>query len=237
MKKLFKILRSIITSFLCIIIIILISIQLVFTTIKIQNKKIPDLIDREEVLNLVVENNLIKDNNVLHDIVIKYIDDYIDYIFYKRSYPTINLGEISKLNSLDKINLELDSLKSTFDLDYETVVLIRDLNNIIYNQSIYLLLNITIFAIFLIISILYRSFLNGFKIFGICLILSALIILIGSSVLYTNILSNNQIIFKIGKNVINNIYIINYLKLCVLYLIIGFTTVIITIIITKLQRK
>lgn len=237
MKKALKILRSIITSFLCIILIILITIQLIFTIIKVQNKKIPDLIDREAVLNLAVDNTLIKENQILHNIAIKYIDDYIDYVFYKRSYPTINLGDATGLDIFNNTNIELDSLKEKFDIDYEKVVLIRDINNLISNQSIYLLLNIGIFAVYLIISILYRSFLKGFKYFGISLILSSLIVLIISSILYTNLLNGAQISTQIIKTVIDNIYMVSYQKISVIYLVVGFMITTISTLIPKLLKK
>ena len=236
MRTLLKIIRSMITSFLCIILILGITIQLVFTIIHMQNKKIPDLIDREVLLNLITDNDSVYNDELIHPLAINYVDEYINYVFYKRSYPTLN--SVLTKSYKEETSIYLQKVKDKLDIDYELVVQIRDINNFIYNSSIYLLMNISIFIIVLIISILNRSFNAGIKFLGIALIISSLITLISASILYPKMINlNDTVLSNFIAPIVNTIFISKYRKICIIYLVLGFILEIIIIIIGRNLKK
>jgi len=201
-----------------------------------QNKKIPDLIDREVLLNLITDNDSVYNDELIHPLAINYVDEYINYVFYKRSYPTLN--SVLTKSYKEETSIYLQKVKDKLDIDYELVVQIRDINNFIYNSSIYLLMNISIFIIVLIISILNRSFNAGIKFLGIALIISSLITLISASILYPKMINlNDTVLSNFIAPIVNTIFISKYRKICIIYLVLGFILEIIIIIIGRNLKK
>ena len=95
MKKTIKILRSTIASLLFLILIVTVIVQFTFTSIHKDHIRIPDRISREKILNEILKDNTLKDET--KKIAIEYIDNYINYIFYKRSYPSIQTIDFENL--------------------------------------------------------------------------------------------------------------------------------------------
>ena len=118
MKTLFNIMRSIITSFVFIILTIAIMIQFFFTMFRLQGDRLSDLIDRENIYILVADDIRIKDNPLFKNVSIKYIDDYINYVFYKRSFPSIDVNAIENLEENNKKDIleSIDIVKNKMDL-------------------------------------------------------------------------------------------------------------------------
>ncbi len=187
MKKTIKILRSTIASLLFLILIVTVIVQFTFTSIHKDHIRIPDRISREKILNEILKDNTLKDET--KKIAIEYIDNYINYIFYKRSYPSIQTIDFENLpeeqineakNTISKINKEIE-------LDYELIIKMREVNNTISNGSIYLMLNIAILVILLLIMIVTFEPIKTLIFFGIGIIIGTLLSLIGSIILASNI--------------------------------------------------
>ena len=240
MKTLLNVLRSIITSFLFIILIILIVIQFLFTTIRLQNTKLSNLINRENIYDLVITDVNLRDNQNVHEIGIQYIDDYINYVFYKRSFPTIDLSDIETATEQEYrlINEGVELLKAKVDLQYETILQIRDFNNFISNGSIYLLINIAVFTLTLVIGIVTGSLSKSFKFFASSLVIGALISLIGEVIISSNFLNNsNPIIVKFAENIFNNEMNTKFFNLSLIYICLGVALFFTIYILQKLSKK
>ena len=224
MKTFINIVRSILTSLLFLIISAAIIVQFAFTIVHMQNKKIPDLIDREVVLGLATKDGFITNNEAIRNLAIEYIDQYINYVFYKRSYPAmpnLNIEGIDE-NTKREITSEFDSLKEKIDLDYELVLKIRDVNNILSNGAIYLLINIGVFSLFIVMSILRGSFLKGIKYFSASLALMSLILLLAGSFAHSLISEiDNEILHSIMSEIVDGEFMNTFFNVDLIYLVTG----------------
>lgn len=184
MKKITNILRSIITSLLFLTLIVFTIIQFTFTTIRLSNKNIPELIDREILLKLIIpaSDNL---DGTTKEVAIHYIDDYINYVFHKRSFPSIQNVDSTLIDETKNKEVEklLTQIRDKIDMSYENVIALRYVNNFLSNGSIYLLINIGLFIIILLLFIVTGKLLNTASLTGIAIIIASLLILILSSVL------------------------------------------------------
>lgn len=240
MKTLFNMMRSIITSFLFIILTIAIMIQFFFTMFRLQGDRLSNLIDRENIYILVADDIRIKDNPLFKNVSIKYIDDYINYVFYKRSFPSIDVNAIENLEENNKKDIleSIDIVKNKIDLDYETILQIRDVNNFISNGSIYLLINIAIMFLFILISILRMCFYSGFKYLSVGLVISSLLILMSGVIISSKLLnSSNPIIVRFSKNIFNGTFISQFFRLVIIYMITGVILYLSLFIMDRLIKK
>lgn len=203
MKTLKKISRSTIASLLFLLLTVAIITQFFFTIIRTQGK-IPDIIDRDYIISSLNTKQEVPNHLKIH--IKNYLDQYIRYIFYKRSYPsidTLNYGDLNK-EEIETVKKILYDIKEQIDISYENVVMIRNINNFLTNGSIYLIINISIFLIFIVLTIIIQDFKKSFKIFNISLFVSSLIILsmnLWIHLLLQNIL--NPSLYNLIKNSID----------------------------------
>lgn len=196
MSTLFKILRSITTSLLFLIIVLIVMIQASFTYIELNGTNLPSAIDREELKNQLIEENI--EDPAIEEIAEEYLTDYINYIFHKRSYPslqTINFADIKEENLAHAKSI-ISNMSEKIGLDYEHVVLLRNVNNVISNGSIHLLIDVAIFFLFIILAIEQMSFKRSAKLFSGALIITSTILMILLSIAPTLLTKIENIEFR-----------------------------------------
>lgn len=178
MKTLFKISRSIITSLLILLLIGMTFVHIGFTGLKLNARDIENLIDREKLLDTNLED--IPKEISIRSVILNYIDDYIKYVFHKKSYPSIQTVDFKDLTEEERALTEklILQINDNIDLEYERVVQIRNFNNFISNGSIYLIINVTIFLLFVILAIVNLSFKKGFLYSSLSLSIGGLIALL-----------------------------------------------------------
>jgi hypothetical protein len=233
-------LRSIIASLLFVVLFLGIIVEFIFTVIRVQNLSLPRLIDKNVIYNLYVKNSFINQNEELKDAALEYIDDYINYVFYKRSYPNINTALINKYSGEEKKNISnsFENLKNNIDLEYSLVLKIRDINNFISNNSIYLLINIGCLIVFLVLAIIEGSIRKAFKLSGLALILSSLSVLIAEVLLQNYLLnSTNENIKYISVSILNQTFQNSFFNQALIYMGIGLVLFLTIYIREKLIRK
>ena len=214
-----KILGSIITSFLFSLLLIFVSIHFVVTLIRVNSINASNIVNTSDVYIY-----LIKEDNVdIKNIMIDYLEEYKNYIFYKRSYTTISYNEMTKEEK--KV---YNRLKNKADLKYETVIKVRGLYNFMQNNSVYFLVNVSLLVIVIMCSIRYLDFNKGFHLLSISMIISSIIILIGS-VYLVSVNTNDLINITIQKSSITS----KLFKLDVIYIMIGLFLFIVTFLINK----
>ena len=209
LNKIKKFIGSIYTSFLYIIICVLIILEFAISFIRINNINFASYLNGERLYSYVGKNSIIS-----KDILVDYLNEYSYYIFYKRSYPTINY---SVLNDSEK--KEFNRIKKRIDIPFEKVLIIRDINMYIHNNSIYLLLNISLLVFFLLLSKRYKSFIKGLYFMSLMVLLCSLVILLFSTYFITNV--NNYYIKEIfrSENFMSKLYRINTLYICVSFIL------------------
>jgi hypothetical protein len=213
-------------------------IQFSFTIIKSSNKTLPDLIDRELLVDMIMGSKI--DDYEIKMVLKDYLDSYINYVFYKRSYPSIQSIDYGLLEGdrLTEAKNELITFKEKIDLEYEDVLKLRDANTFFSNSSIYLLINIGVFLIFILISIMRVSFKSGLKLTSIALIISSVLILASSVLLETN-LSNmiSPTIYSFVEGIFNDDLMNSIFNLALIYLSVGVVVFIIFFIMGRIQNK
>ena len=209
LNKIKRFIGSIYTSFLYIIICVLIILEFAISFIRINNINFASYLNGERLYSYVG-----KDSNISKDILVDYLNEYSYYIFYKRSYPTINY---SVLNDSEK--KEFNRIKKRIDIPFEKVLIIRDINMYIHNNSIYLLLNISLLVFYLLLSKRYKSFIKGLYFMSLMVLLCSLVILLFSTYYITNV--NNYYIKEIfrSENLMSKLYRINTLYICVSFIL------------------
>lgn len=239
MKTLFKILRSTFTSFLFIILTLGIAIQIIFTITNTDIKKFKDLIKPDLILEKL-SNDLAFDNDNIKDIVIEYIDGYIDYIFSKRSYPSIQTLDTKNLSEEEKLVAEqvLLELQKETELDYEVIAKIRDVSNILTNKSIFLMINIGVFLLFLILTICSMDFKRSLKSLSLSISLSGFIVILFASLLSSKIDSLADPFMKTILTCIysGNLKSIIYRNACI-YILLGIILFFVIFILNKTLEK
>jgi len=222
MTTLSKILRGTITSLLFLILIITIIIQFAFIIIKIEGNRIPDLINQDIVLDKILTGEELPPEAT--NIAKEYLDDYLNYIFYKRSYPSI---ETIDLSNIDKENINttkhiLSIIKNKTYIEYSTIEKIRSTTAFMTNNSIFLLISIAVIFIFLLLTITRMSFSSSTKIFGLALSLSGFINIILTLLLYNNISKIKNTFLEISINtILTNSLKKEIVTIATIYIIIG----------------
>lgn len=181
MKTLIKILRSTITSLLFLTLTVFIIVQFCYTAFRNSAQNIPKLIDRDRLMNLVIDESI--EDDEIKKVVYKYLDDYISYIFHKRSYPSLQTVDLSQIEE-SKIEYAKDiitDISKKLNLEYDDVITLRNINNTISNGSIYLLINIGVFLVFIVVIIVTYNFKKGLKLLSISMFTSSFLVLIGFS--------------------------------------------------------
>lgn len=187
MEKILKIMRSILTSLLFIVMIFGVTVQLLFTAVKTNNVNTKDLINKETIIEKTVNDQIVDEE--LKTILNDYFDDYIDYILYKRSYPSIQNIDFSKIPEERQTHAKktINDFKGKIDLNYKTVITIRKINNTITNGSIYLIVNISIILLFIIGCLLKTNFKKGMKLFIKAVFISGALIFITTFITELNL--------------------------------------------------
>lgn len=224
-----KMLGSIITSFLFIILILTLVLQLSFSVIRSMHSNFSDNINREFVLGFFIPNS----DREFRNSAVKYIDGYINYVFYKRSYPTFNT-----VGNDDKTFIKnANELKEKLELDYDTIIKIRSINSLISNNSIFLLINVFAFLIFLLIWISTKKIKFSFRLLGYALIVSSFIFFVIGARLYGVLYENNDdVLYIFALSVVDNDFKRSFYKLCLSYLVTGLITLLIEYTISKLKK-
>lgn len=221
MKTLLITLRSTLASLFFLLLICLIVLQLSFTTFRVQNKRVTEMIPRGLIYEQVKDGNL-KDNEIYEKLANRYIDDYINYVFYKRSFPTF---EMDKENISDEERIDFthaaNNLKKNLNIDYSTIKNIRDINNFISNGSIYLLLNIFIFVDILIIIIFLHNYSKTLKAIGLGLSSGGLLSIILGFIMYKKISGTSSIINTALKGIFEIFLRKTFVRLSLIYIAIG----------------
>lgn len=223
MKTLFKILRSIATSLLFLLLIIVITLQFTFLVINSNTRKIKNLIDPELVLQDVAGPDLILNDNI-KSVSLQFINGYIDYIFSKRSYPSIQTIDTNKLSEEDKTLAEniLKELQRRIDLDYKTIVEIRNLSNFITNGSLHLLVDISVLFVFLVLTINVFSFKKSIRLLGLSLSIAGGISFLMSTIAFSKISKiANPILKSFGKSIFNTRIRSSIFRMSMIYIVIG----------------
>lgn len=163
MKNTIKILRSIATSLLFIMLTVAVIIVLVFASINLSSPNFPSMIDREEFLNEVLDYEI--EDETTKSIALDYLNDYINYIFHKRSYPSLQTIDYKDMTGEDKIEAQrlIEKLSDRICLEYNSVLAFRKINNITSNRAIFLIMSIGLFLILVVTFIMIRPFLRGLK--------------------------------------------------------------------------
>lgn len=175
MKTTIKIMRSVSTSLLFLLITILIMLQFIFTVVRINTRNISDLIDRETLLENILDEKI--EDEQIKNLALDYTEDYLNYVFYKRSYPSIQNVDFSSLeeSQITPAREYINTLKDKIDLEYETIVKMRNINFFLSNGAIYLIINIGIFFLFIALTLTRGNLKNSFKLFSISLIVAGII--------------------------------------------------------------
>lgn len=175
MKTTIKIMRSVSTSLLFLLITILIMLQFIFTVVRINTRNISDLIDRETLLENILDEKI--EDEQIKNLALDYTEDYLNYVFYKRSYPSIQNVDFSSLeeSQITPAREYINTLKDKIDLEYETIVKMRNINFFLSNGAIYLIINIGIFFLFIALTLTRGNLKNSFKLFSISLITAGII--------------------------------------------------------------
>lgn len=208
MHSLIKIMGSIYTSFLFIITIILIIINIFMTYIKVY-----DITYKSINLNSTYEyafNGKSYDDSFKED-MINYLKEYRDYIFMTKAYPNI---DYSKYDLDEKKGI--DTIRNKINIKYENVIIIRNIYRSLTNNSVYLLINIFLIICFFLISIRYLDFINGVYFFSLNVVIGSLIFLVASCISLSKIYD----VLIISK-IINQEYISTLFKTNILYMLVG----------------
>lgn len=238
MKTLTKILRSITTSLLLFAMIIAIFIQFAFTSLHLSSKNLRELIDNQTLLDIILEDKIADDR--INSLACEYVDDYLDYVFYKRSFPSlqnVNYDSV-KTENIDYAKKTINELKEKLDLDYETVLTLRSINNVLSNGSIFLLINIGVFLLFVIVSIIKKSFKEGLKLFSLALVITALAILLIGAIIYANLANILPLnIYNLVVGIIDGGFMTSLFNQAIVYMIIGFVAFMVLFTVDHLPHK
>lgn len=187
MKTTIKIMRSVSTSLLFLLITILIMLQFIFTVVRINTRNISDLIDRETLLENILDERI--EDEQIKKLALDYTEDYLNYVFYKRSYPSIQNVDFSSLeeSQITPAREYINTLKDKIDLEYETIVKMRNINFFLSNGAIYLIINTSIFFLFIALTLTRGNLKNSFKLFSISLIAAGIIIVLAFIIFKINL--------------------------------------------------
>lgn len=235
MKTLFKTLRSIFTSFLFLILVIAIFLQFILTSAR-KNGNIENLIDTEKIVQSVMGEET---NVETKELLEAYVDDYLSYIFHRRSYPSvqsINLKDFEE-DTQKEIQTHIEEIREKIDLKYETIVKLRDVSGYLSNGAIYLLINILIIILFVFLAVIREDLLDTVKLFGLSISLGGVLSLVFSYIFSTNfkkiVNSSLYILFRDAIAALKT----DLLERALVYIAIGVLVFVISYLITKLCVK
>jgi hypothetical protein len=118
--------RSIITSFLFILITILFILHLILNTFCNDDKN--NYLINNSKFNKEIYNKLDINQNIIYN---KYLKEYTYYLFYNRSYPSINKNDVN--------DYELLKLKEFINIKFSNVLIIRKIYKYLHISSFILL--------------------------------------------------------------------------------------------------
>lgn len=233
--------RSIITSLLFFVLIVSIVAQFAFTSFNRDIKKVRNLIDADYILEEIKSEygQLPSDEKILN-LAHEYIDGYADYVFSKRSYPSIQTLDTRNLTDEEKALAEtvLRELQNKIDLKYETVVKIRDTSNFVTNGSIYLLINIGVILVFLVFSISLMNFKKSFSFLGIAIAGGGFIGMLTSAILLSRIPKlKNPILRLFASSVFNRTITSSIYQRALIYMFIGLILFLSIFFVDKMLKK
>ena len=207
LNKIKKIIGSIYTSFLYILLCVLIIIEFTISYIRTNDIELNNIINGESIYKYVCNGC-----NLPKEFLIEYLDNYSNYLFYRRNYPTINYSALDNSQ-----RYELNKIKERIDIPYKQVLIIRDINTYIHNNSVFLIINISIFLLFVLLCLRYKSFIRGLYFFSLTVLLCSLVILMFSTYFVVNI--NNYYL----KEILNSINIMpSFYKINTMYIVVAF---------------
>ncbi len=187
MKTFTKILRGTITSLLFLTLTLAILVQFIFTNVHLNYANLPSMIDRKELLATALDTPI--EDETIYRVAERYLDDYINYIFHKRSFPslqTVDYSEISE-EQIQSAKEVVSHLSKNINLEYAEVTDLRDLNNVLSNRAIFLLVNIGVFLIYVVSSIVRGNFKKGTRLLALSLVANSLISLVASRILISKL--------------------------------------------------
>lgn len=238
MKTLFKILRSTITSLLFLLLTVAIVVELIFMGLKLNTPNLPNLIDREALIEDALEASI--ENEQIHAIAVTFLDDYINYIFHKRSFPSMQTVDFSSLTDeqLPEAKRTITNLSEKINLPYEEVVDIRNANNVLSNGAIFLLINVGVFLVYIVTCIVMGSFKRGTKLLSISLIASSIIALLSKPIVLSKLAGH----FSDGGNIfithiLNPTILSEFTRLAIIYLVLGLIMLGCFILYDRFKRK
>ena len=235
MKNILKFMRSIITSLSFLVIIILLILCIITSVIKKYNRPLNEYINIDTLIKTYTDNNLLINSNY-YNITYTYIDDYINYIFYKNDYPSISEHNNKTLTSKEKKDLE--KLKNQIDLSYLTILKIREASNFLTNSSIHFIIKSFILVLFLVVCVLHMNINRGIFIFSKALIISgvfSLLIIVLINELFLKI--PNIFVQSIFVNLIDISFLKEYFSYSIIYMIAGYVLWVIEIVLLCYYRK
>ena len=198
--------RSIITSFLFILITILFILHLILNTFCNDDKN--NYLINNSKFNKEIYNKLDINQNIIYN---KYLKEYTYYLFYNRSYPSINKSDVN--------DYELLKLKEFINIKFSNVLIIRKIYKYLHISSFIFIVNILIIVlIFIYFKINSNLNLLLYKIISMIFIVNFLFLLIcGFGYKYVNI--NKNIYYIILNSMFDYSKVFNILKTNLLYLI------------------
>jgi len=210
--------RSIITSLLFIIMLIILTVQFILIFFRLESNKFIDIIDKNKLLTNIIETKKIDETEKI--ILIDYLGQHLNFIFYSKSYPSIVDIDFSTVDDskIPLLNSSIFEIKEKLNIEYSNVLKIRRLNNIIYNNAIFLLVNISILLIYLFTSIVKNSFATALKLLSTASIITGAFMLLVGIYFYTNYIRLCNEIINIIKSILNNTFITNYINLALTYI-------------------
>lgn len=233
MKTIFKILRSIVTSLLFLLLVFAISVHFTFTIIQCLPKRLSDTLNRDTILASLSQESLDEETKELAK---NYIDDYISFVFYKRSYPSIQTVDYTRIpeENIPHARQIIEEINKKIDIDYENVIKIRTVTGFLENGSIYLLVNIGVLVSFLLLTITRFDFKKSFFGLGASLILGAILSLIGSVILASslNSLLPENVYILLNSGVTDELLSRIHAQ-AIAYIIIGIITLLITLVLQR----
>ncbi len=217
--KVFHILRSIVTSLLFFLLVLIMILQFIFTIVFINNKRPTDMISNTHILYSTLDGDI----GSMESILLDYINEYKNYVFYKRSYPNIEMINLSNYTKeeISAIKSNLYLLRDSLDINYSSIIKIRKITNLLTNGSVFLLINIFVFTIYILLSICSFSFKKGTKLFTIALLISSIIYLIINMISKSYILKLSKTVFSIFLKsiIVNNLYPLAIIQSCICIII------------------
>lgn len=219
--KMSKFLRGVITSLLFLFAMVTIICQIVFSAMNRDGRSISSLIDKDRIVEEVSTDDI---DEKEREVIDRYMSDYMNYIFHKRSFPSLQtidytgLSEEEQKSTMDMIN----TLSTRIDLEYREVLSLREANNFFGNGALFLLVNAAVFIAFLSLVIVSSGFKKGVQLFSASLAISSFLSLISYKCIINRLIEGVSDSMKIILNsMFSSEFINRIIRLSCTYLAIG----------------